>query len=188
MYLYKKGKEGVYMKILIGTRNPGKIAGAEQAFLRYFKDCDIEGIPVDSGVGDEPVDKEIYTGARNRVDNLIKYASDNNIDADYFLGIESGITNLLGKWVIVNVAVIKNKDGIESWGTSPGFPVPDKYVEKIIKYDLGKVMDEIFKQKELRKGKGGIGFLTHDAISRIDLTESAFIMALTTFVNEDIWR
>lgn len=176
------------MKVLIGTKNPGKIAGAEQAFLKYYKDCDIEGIPVSSDVSDEPVNNEIYQGAKNRVDNLMRYAKDNNIEADYFCGIESGITNLLGKWIIVNIAVIKDKNGIESWGTSPGFPVPEKYVNKIIKEDLGTVMDEIFKKKELRKGKGGIAFLTHDNISRIDLTEYAFVMALTTFINDDIWR
>lgn len=175
------------MKVLIGTKNPGKIAGAEQAFLKYYKDCDIEGMPVSSDVPDEPVNDQIYQGAKNRVDNLMKYAKENNIDADYFCGIESGITNLLGKWVIINIAVIKDKNGVESWGTSPGFPVPEKYVDRIIKEDLGTVMDEIFKKKELRKGKGGIGFLTHDVISRIDLTEYAFVMALTTFVNDDIW-
>ena len=44
---------------------------------------------------------------------VMKDAKENNIDADYFLGIESGITNLLGKWIIINVAVIKNKNGYE---------------------------------------------------------------------------
>lgn len=176
------------MNILIGTKNPGKIAGAEQAFLKFFKDCKIEGVPVSSDVSEEPVDDEIYQGARNRVDNLIKYAKENNIDAEYFLGIESGITKKLGKWIIVNIAVIKDKNGFESWGTSPGFPVPDKYVEKIINTDLGKVMDEIFNESELRKGKGGISFLTHNEISRIDLTKEAFIMALTMHVNGETWR
>ena len=155
---------------------------------RYFENFDIEGIPVSSNVSDEPVNDEIYIGAKNRVDNLIKYSKDNNIDADYFLGIESGITNLLGKWVIINIAVIKDKNGYESWGTSPAFPVPDKYVKEIIDSDLGKVMDKIFNQTEIRKGKGGIGFLTHDKISRFDLTRGAFTMALTQFINNDIWK
>lgn len=175
------------MKVLIGTKNPGKISGAEDAFKCYFTDFDIEGIPVSSDVGDEPVDTEIYLGAKNRVDNLIKYAKENNIDADYFLGVESGITNLLGRWVIINIAVIKDKNGFESWGTSPAFPVPEKYVKEIIETDLGKVMDKIFKQNDLRSGKGGINFLTHDKISRIDLTREAFIMALTQFINKEIW-
>ena len=176
------------MKILIGTQNPGKVQGAKEAFERYFENFEIEGIPVSSNVSDEPVNDEIYAGARNRVDNLIKYSKDNNVDADYFLGIESGITDLLGKWVIINIAVIKDKNGYESWGTSPAFPVPDKYVKKIIDTDLGKVMDEIFNQTEIRKGKGGIGFLTHDKISRFDLTRGAFTMALTQFINDDIWK
>ena len=175
------------MKVLIGTKNPGKILGAEDAFKCYFTDFDIKGIPVSSDVSDEPVNTEIYLGAKNRVDNLIKYAKENNIDADYFLGVESGITNLLGKWVIINIAVIKDKNGFESWGTSPAFPVPEKYVKEIIETELGKVMDKIFKQNDLRSGKGGISFLTHDKISRLDLTREAFIMALTQFINKDIW-
>ena len=143
---------------------------------------------MDSMVSDEPVDDEIYQGARNRVDNLIKYAKENGIEADFYADVESGITNRLGKWIIVNVAVIKDNNGVESWGTSPGFPVPDRYVDRIIKEDLGTVMDDIFNEKELRKGKGGISFLTHDVISRIDLTKDAFVMALTMFVNDDIWK
>lgn len=176
------------MKILIGTKNPAKITGAKEAFEKYYEQIDIEGIPVSSDVSEEPVNDEIYLGARNRVNNLIKYAKENNIDAEYFLGIESGITNLLGKWVIINIAVIKDKNGYESAGTSSAFPVPDKYVDEIITTDLGKVMDRIFNEKELRKGKGGISFLTHDIINRIDLTREAFIMALTQFINEDTWR
>lgn len=176
------------MKILIGTKNPGKINGAKEAFLNYFEDFDIEGISVSSEVGEEPVNREIYEGARNRVNNLIKYAKENELDAEYFLGIESGITNVLGKWIIINIAVIKDKYGYESWGTSSGFPVPDKYVEEIINTDLGKVMDKILKQTDLRSGKGGIALLTKDVLSRIDQTKEAFVMALTQFINQDIWK
>ncbi len=175
------------MKVLIGSKNPGKIEGAKAAFMNYFDNVEIDGIPVSSDVSEEPVNNEIYEGARNRVDNLIKYSLENNIDAEYFLGVESGITNLLGKWVIINIAVIKDKDGYESWGTSSAFPVPDKYVDEIISTDLGKVMDNIFKHHDLRSGKGGISFLTHDVINRIDLTREAFVMALTQYINE-VWN
>lgn len=175
------------MKILIGTKNNGKIQGAKEAFEKYFDNVEIEGIPVESNVSDEPVNNEIYEGARNRVNNLINYSKQNNIDVDYFLGIESGITNLLGKWIIINVAVIKDKTGYESWGTSSGFPVPDRYVKEIIDTDLGKVIDKMFKENDLRSSKGGISFLTHNIIDRIDLTRDAFIMALTQYVNE-LWK
>ena len=138
------------MKILIGTKNPGKIQGAKEAFENYFKEFEISGIPVSSNVGDEPVNNEIYEGARNRVNNLMSYAEENNIEAEYFLGVESGITNLLGKWIIISIAVIKDKNGYESWGTSPAFPVPDKYVDEIISTDLGKVMDKIFQKNDYK--------------------------------------
>ena len=175
------------MKILIGTKNPGKIQGAKEAFEYYFDNIEVDGIPVCSNVSEEPIDKEIYEGAKNRADNVMEYAHHNNIEAQYFLGIESGITNLLGKWVIINIAVIKDKEGYESWGTSSAFPVPDKYVDEIINTDLGKVMDKIFEKNDLRSSKGGISFLTHDVINRIDLTKDAFIMALTGHINE-VWK
>ena len=72
------------MKILIGTKNQGKIEGAKQAFEKFYTNAEMIGIPVDSDVSDEPVNDEIYQGASNRVNNLIKYAKENNIDADFF--------------------------------------------------------------------------------------------------------
>ena len=175
------------MRVLIGTKNPGKIEGAKKAFERYFDSVEIMGIPVDSEVGDEPINEEICLGARNRVKNLKKYAKENDLNIDYYIAVESGITNSLGAYMIINVAVIENSDGIESVGTASGFPVPDKYVDEVINTDLGTVMDRIFNEKNLNIGKGGISFLTHNAISRIDLTEQAFIMALVKFINDDIW-
>lgn len=176
------------MIVLIGTNNKGKAQGAKQAFEKFYEDVDIVGISVSSGVGDEPVNDEIYEGARNRVNNLVKYAEENKIDSDFYIGVESGITNKLGKWCIIQIAVIRDKNGYESFGTGPAFPVPDKYVDEIINTDLGIVMDKIFKGNGLKNEKGGIAHLTRDVITRYDLTKEAFIMALTEFINGDIWR
>lgn len=176
------------MRVLIGTNNKGKVEGAKQAFEKFYEDVEIIGISVSSGVGDEPVNDEIYEGARNRVNNLIKYAEENNINSDFYIGVESGITNKLGKWCIIQIAVIKDKDGYESFGTGPAFPVPNKYVDEIINTDLGIVMDKIFKGNGLKNEKGGIAHLTRDVITRYDLTKEAFIMALTEFINGDIWK
>lgn len=176
------------MKVVIATKNPGKIKGAEEAFAEYFKEFEIEGIGVSSDVSEEPVNDEIYQGASNRVKNVRKIAEEQGKEADYYISIESGITNKLGAWTIINIAVIEDKNGFKSWGMSSGFPVPDKYIKEIIETDLGKVMDRIFNETELRAQKGGIDLLTKGKISRIDLTKQAFIMALTQFMNGDIWR
>lgn len=176
------------MKILMGTKNPGKIEGARQAFEKYFDNIDIEGIAVESNVGAQPVNEEILQGAKNRIKNLKKYANNNNIKADFYIASEAGITNLLGEWIDINAVVIEDSKGFQSIGTSQGFPIPDKYIEEIKQTELGKVMDRLFSGKELGKGKGGISFLTKDEVTRIDLTRNAFIMALTRFINEDLWK
>ena len=129
------------MKILIGTKNPGKIEGARQAFSKYFKDIEIEGISVDSEVGDQPINEEILQGAKNRVKNLKKHAKENNQKVDYYIASEAGITNLLGDWIDINAAVIEDSKGLQSVGTSQGFPIPDKYIDEI-------------KETELRKSNG----------------------------------
>ena len=177
------------MKVLIATKNQGKIEGAKKALEHYFKDVDITGIPVQSNVPDQPVNKEIYEGAKNRVKNLKKYAKENNIDADLFLGIESGINDLLGRWMITNIAVIEDDRDFESYGTSPSFPVPDNLVQKVLDTNLSEAMDTVLgEDKERHNHSGGIQLLTHNEISRIDLTEYAFIMALTKYINGEKWR
>ena len=76
------------MKILIGTKNPGKIEGARQAFELYFNNVEIEGIPVNSDVGEQPINEEIFLGAKNRVKNLKEYAINNNYDIDTTDGVK----------------------------------------------------------------------------------------------------
>jgi inosine/xanthosine triphosphatase len=177
------------MKILMGTKNPGKIQGAKEAFEKYFDNVEIEGIPVNSDVSNQPLNEEVFQGAKNRVKNLKEYAKKNNIQADFYIASEGGIQNLLcDEWIEFNAAVIEDNNGLSSVGTSQGFPIPEKYMDEIIETELGKVMDKIFKGNELNKGKGGVSLLTHGELTRIDLTRNAFIVALTKHINGDVWR
>ena len=176
------------MKILMGTKNPGKIEGARLAFEKYFENIEIEGISVSSEVGDQPFDKAIIQGAKNRVKNLKKYAKENNMNVDFYIASEAGITNLLGEWIDINAAVIEDSEGFQSVGISQGFQIPERYIDEIRKTELGKVMDKIFSGNKLGNGKGGISYLTKDVVSRIDLTKNAFIMALISHNNKEIWR
>ncbi len=176
------------MKILIGTKNPGKIQGAKEAFEKYFENVEIEGIDVSSDVADQPVNEEILQGARNRVKNLKKYATENQIEADFYIASEGGITNSLGEWIDINCVVVEDKQNFQSMGISQGFPIPNKYIDEIRETELGTVMDKLFSGKDLKKGKGGINYLTKGEVTRIDLVRNAFIMALTRHINQDIWR
>ena len=181
-------KVSMIMKVIIATKNQGKIEGAKRALLNYFEDIEIIGIPVESNVSEQPVNDDIYIGAKNRLKNLKEYAKENNIEADLYLAIESGITNSLGRWLITNIAVIEDNKDFESYGTSPSFPVPEKLVQDVINTDLSQVMNKIFVKDDERHNRGGgIQLLTHDKVSRIDLTEMAFVMALTKYINNN-WR
>ena len=175
------------MKALVGSTNQVKINGAKKALEKYYSNISIEGIKVSSDVSDEPVNEEIYMGAKNRMNNLINYAKENNLDVDYFLTIESGITNLLGDYIIINVALISDKEGNISMGTRAGFPVSNKYLDEIISTDLNKVIIKLFIPNEEQSREGAISYLTKNVITRTHLTEEAFIMALTKFINGNIW-
>lgn len=176
------------MKILMGTKNPGKIEGAKQAFEKYFDNVEVEGIDVSSEVGNQPINDEVLQGAKNRIKNVKAYATKNNIKADFYIASEAGLTNYLGVWIDINLAVIEDEKGFQSVGVSQGFPVPDKYIDEIKATEFGKLMDRLFKGNELGKWNGGINYLTKDEVSRIDLTRNAFLMALIQHINEDLWK
>ncbi|MBQ7884650.1 MAG: DUF84 family protein [Clostridia bacterium] len=177
------------MKILIATTNKSKIEGAGRAFQHYFSNFEMWGEATESGVSEQPVDMEILQGAKNRVNNLKAYAKRTGKQADFFVAVESGITNALGKYMIVSVAVVEDKNGNESSGASSAFPVPEKYVEEIKATSLSHVMNKLFGKDEKRSTHGGaVENLTQGKVSRIDLNEQAVLMALTKFINGDVWR
>lgn len=178
------------MKAIIGTKNQGKVESAKKALEKYFDDVEIIAISVSSEVNDQPVNLEIVQGAKNRVKNLKQYCIENNIQVDLYMAIESGMQDLFnGEWMITNIAVIENSDGIQSVSTSASFPLPRKYVEETKSTNLSEIMNKVFQKDETRhKRGGGIELLTHGEISRIDLSFDAFVMALTKFINEEKWK
>ena len=176
------------MKVLIGTKNPLKIQGATEALELFFENFEIEGVNVSSDVSEQPVNDEVLKGAENRVKNLVKYAEDNNINADLYMAIEAGISNDLGRWCNYNISFVQDKDGNIGWGCGPAFPIPEKYVKQIENSSLSAVFDSIFNKENSGKTQGGgVRCLTKNAITRQHITKEAFIMALTTIIN-DFWR
>lgn len=172
------------MKILVASQNGQKVNGARQAFeIFYGNDIDVEGITVPSGVSSEPIKEEVYLGAKNRIDNLIEYAKENFIEADFFVSVESGLIEVDGHWINLSYNIIEDKNGMRSVATSPGYPIPDKYVKEVINSDLKQLFEKISKNEE----HVGVSMLTHGEFNRKDLMRTGFIMALTQYVNGDLW-
>lgn len=59
------------MRVLIATKNQGKIEGAKRALEKYFANIEIQGVPVESNVSEQPVNNEICYGFK-------KYINENN--------------------------------------------------------------------------------------------------------------
>lgn len=175
------------MKLLVGTKNPGKLEGVKEAILVYYSDVVIDGCDAESGVSDQPVNDETLVGARNRAKEALNYSLRNGLQYDLFVGIEEGIVELYGKWFNANIAVVLDPNGNEYIGLGPLLPIPNSYLDDIKASGLGHVMNKMFDKQSLNIGLGGIYNLTNNSVSRIHVTKESVIMALTSFYNSN-WR
>lgn len=176
------------MKVLVASKNASKIDGTKVAFEKFFDDVNVVGVSVESEVSEQPFDKETLIGAKNRIKNLKKYCKTNNLQADYFVAIESGIINIYDEYFLIDFVVIENNLGQEGIGTSCAFPIPKRLIKDIKERGFGQVFDEIFVAEKTRKVGGGIMGLTHGNITRTCKTTESVIMALTRFVNNEFWQ
>lgn len=161
--------------VKVATSNPTKIEAIKKVFGFYFKDLKIIPQKTKSGVPEQPINEDVYRGAENRIEGL----KNGNEKYDYLVSCEGGLVNNFGQWFNVQVVMVEDSKGKKSTGLSPAYPIPDKYVDKIINSSLAEVLDEIF------QGKGGIRKLTGGQVTRFDLVVQGTQMALTGIVNEE---
>lgn len=173
------------MKAVIATNNKVKIEGAQKALNHYYKNAKIAGINVPSGVSAQPINEEIYMGAKNRINNLKKYCKENNVDTDMYFAIESGISNQLGEWQVISIAIIENNLGVSSVSASSSFPIPERYINRIIEEGVGTVMKEVFGNNTTQNG---IELLTKGVFNRRDLIEETFVMGLIKIIHDNKWN
>ncbi len=57
------------MKVVVGSKNPVKLAGVEEAFSKYYEDIEVEGVTVPDAP-DMPFGDETVKGARLRAKYL----------------------------------------------------------------------------------------------------------------------
>ena len=86
------------MKILVGSKNPVKLKAVEETFGLYYDSIEVIGLNVESNVSDQPINDETYKGAENRARSLSILNIEKNLCADFFVGIEGGISKVYGNW------------------------------------------------------------------------------------------
>ena len=172
------------MKIAVGSTNPVKIQAVKEVFEEIFRDIEVVGIEVDSGVSNQPFNEEAIKGAINRAKNVLKL-----INTDYSVGIEGGVINLGKKWYNLGFIAIIDKEGKIGTGTSGWFECPPNILEKLEKgKELGEVMDEMTGRKDVKKQEGAIGVFTRGKVSRKDLYKHGILMALVPFLSPKVFK
>jgi len=176
------------IKILVGSKNPVKIDAAKEAFLKYYDEVEAVGISVNSDVSDQPRNEEVYNGARNRIGHLKEINKSENLNADFFVGIEGGIEHKFDRWFSFGCMCIHDKNGNESFGTSPHFELPEEVLQRLLKREeLGHVMDEIMQAENSKQKGGAIGFFTNGKMTRKELYFPGLLAALVPFNHPEMF-
>ncbi|MCD6381951.1 MAG: inosine/xanthosine triphosphatase [Candidatus Aenigmarchaeota archaeon] len=176
------------MKVLVGSENPVKINAVKKAFSKYFDGVEVIGIKVKSGVPDQPINEETFDGAKNRALELKKINEEKNLGAKFFVGIEGGIMKIYSRWFSFGAMCIVGENGGMGFGTSPLFELPEDIISELLnRVELGKVMDKITGEKDVKRKGGAIEFFTKGVMDRTELYVHGLVTALIPFINEKMF-
>jgi inosine/xanthosine triphosphatase len=153
------------MKIIIGSKNPAKIAAVKQTFT--FRDAEFIAVNVPSGVRDQPFsDEETITGAVNRAKQALREG-----DGDLGIGLEGGVQDTpFGLFLCNWGALVANSDDPPIIAGGARILLPEEIAERLrAGEELGPVMDDFTKKKNIRKNEGAIGVFTNGMVNRSEM-------------------
>ncbi len=169
------------MKIVVGSKNPAKVEAVREILQDYphLKDAIVEGIEIDSMVGDQPKSlTEVLTGAMNRARGGFE-------ECEYSIGLESGLMEVpFTKSGHMDVCACAIFDGTEfHLGLSSGWEFPDKEINRLIMeegLDMAQAINKVglVSDPAIGSGQGAIGILTKGRLDRKAYTKEALRTAL----------
>jgi inosine/xanthosine triphosphatase len=166
--------------VIVASTNPVKLEAAWRGFAAMFPDqpFDLRGINVPSGVSDQPMtERETRAGAAQRAANARAHTP----DADYWVGIEGGISDDNGEMLAFAWVVVLSGERAGS-SRSATFQLPQE-VARLVRggLELGDADDVVFGRSNSKQENGSVGLLTGDVIDRVLYYEHAVILALIPF-------
>lgn len=157
-------KENIILKIIIGSKNPAKITAVKNA----FQHPEAEFIPLDvpSGVNEQPFsDEETIKGAMNRAVEALRLGN-----GDIGIGLEGGVQETSHGLLICNWGALAciGKEPIIAGGAR--FLLPEEIAIRLrAGEELGPVMEDFAKQKNVRKHEGAVGIFTNGEVNRVEM-------------------
>ena len=173
------------MKVAVGSTNLVKIQAVKEVFNEVFgKEVEIISVKADSGVSTQPFKEDIIKGSVNRAKNALKLT-----DADFGVGIESGVMRFGEKWYNLGFITIVDKKGNVGTGTSGWFECPSSILKELEnEKEMGQVISEITGRVDLQRLQGAIGIFTKGKVTRRELYRHGIFMALANFLSPEIFR
>lgn len=183
------------MKIAVGSTRESKLSAVRSGLARIaevvpgWSDAEIVGRAIEFDAPPMPLsDEQLIDGARARAFAVQASLAAESSFADYCVGMEGGFHTLsiqniqhtfLRGWVCV-------ADGErEFFGSTGSISVPTWLARRVIdeRRELGAVIDEVTREKDVRSRQGTWGVLSLDLITRSASFETAVIAAFAPFYN-----
>ncbi|RHW40785.1 DUF84 family protein [Neobacillus notoginsengisoli] len=153
------------MKIIIGSKNPAKVSAVKNAFQT---DDSIEFIAMDipSGVSAQPFsDEETIEGAINRAHAALEEGN-----GEIGIGLEGGVNATKHGLFLCNWGALVQEGFPPIIAGGARIPLPDEIAGKLLAgRELGPVMDDYTKKKDIRENEGAVGVFTNGQISRTEM-------------------
>jgi len=152
------------MKIIIGSKNPAKIAAVKNSFS--FDDVEFASLDTSSGVSDQPFsDEETIQGAINRAVCALEEGK-----GDIGIGLEGGVHETSHGLLLCNWGALAVKELPPFIAGGARFLLPEEVAIRLrAGEELGPVMDDYAKMKNVRKHEGAVGIFTNGMINRVDM-------------------
>ncbi|WP_042459779.1 DUF84 family protein [Neobacillus dielmonensis] len=152
------------MKIVIGSKNPTKIAAVERSFTGY--EAEFVSLDVSSGVSNQPFsDEETIRGAINRAKAALKEGT-----GDIGVGLEGGVHETSHGLLLCNWGALVTTEMNPIVAGGARFLLPEEITERLrAGEELGIVMEDFSKKKNVSKQEGAVGIFTNGMVNRAEM-------------------
>lgn len=187
------------MRIALGSDRAAKVAALRASVARIgaldeaWREAEIIARAVESGVAAMPLtDTELMRGAQGRAMAARESLEREGNGAELYVGLEGGFHSMqfderwhtfLRGWAYVT-------DGERGYfGVSPSVCVPDSIARRVTEggLTLGRVMDEVTGERDVRSRQGAWGVFSRDLLTRAMSFEAALIAAFAPFYNTEFY-
>ncbi|MEA0555465.1 DUF84 family protein [Lysinibacillus irui] len=151
------------MNIAIGTTNKAKTEAVEVIARKYFEDAIFTHVKAASEVSEQPIsNEETRLGAMNRAKNAMVTSG-----AQLAFGLEGGVTEIDDDMYVCNWGALAVADGTVFTAAGAQIILPKEIAQEIkAGGELGPIMEQYTKRRDIRQGAGAVGIFTQGLVSR----------------------